>query len=82
MAIDTGWGRDSWGSGPWNQPADIEVSVSGLSATSALGTTAQSAAANTPVTEQGATSGLGTLAFIGKANVAVTERGATAALAL
>ena len=34
-----GWGRSTWGSGPWGQPAavSVDVSVTGVNSTSALG---------------------------------------------
>ena len=32
-----GWGRSTWGDGPFGQPAGTTVDVTGVSATSALG---------------------------------------------
>ena len=35
----SGWGRSTWGSGPWGQPAVVNVSVNltGVAITSAIG---------------------------------------------
>jgi len=60
MAV--GWGRSEWGSGPWGEPAVTLVNVTGLAATSALGTVTTDAEANVAVTGQsatGAVSGVG-----------------------
>ena len=40
-----GWGRATWGTGPWGQPAGITVDVTGQSATCALGTITEVATA-------------------------------------
>ena len=32
-----GWGRATWGTGPWGQPAGVSVDVTGQSLTSAVG---------------------------------------------
>ena len=36
MANITGWGRGTWGEGAWGEP--VPVTLTGLAATSALGT--------------------------------------------
>ena len=54
MANITGWGRGTWGQGPWSEP--IPVEISGLAGTSALGTITVDAEANVSVTGQSATS--------------------------
>ena len=49
----SGWGRAGWGDGPWGQPAIVNVTVNltGVAATSALGTETVSCNAN--ITETG-----------------------------
>ena len=43
-----GWGRSTWGSGPWGHPAVVNVSVdlTGIAITSALGSVTVDAEAN------------------------------------
>ena len=46
--MSVGWGRSTWGTGPWGQPASVSVSVnvSGVAGTSALGSITTDAEAN------------------------------------
>ena len=54
MAV--GWGRSTWGDGPWGQPAVTLVDVTGQAATSSLGTLSVVAKANvTPASQVGTT---------------------------
>ena len=54
MADITGWGRGTWGSDTWGEPNP--VTLTGLSATSALGTVSIDAEANvTPTSLVGTT---------------------------
>ena len=36
MAVELGWGRKTWNSGPWNQSPDVGVNITGLQASAAL----------------------------------------------
>ena len=71
--MSTGWGRAGWGEGPWGQPAAVPISftISGVAATSALGSVSVDAEANVIPTGVAATGGVGSLSFIGKANLTV-----------
>ena len=53
MANITGWGRGTWGEGAWGEP--VPVTLTGLAATSALGTISVVAKANVIPTGQSAT---------------------------
>lgn len=53
MAV--GWGRSTWGDGPWGEPAATLVPVSGQSATSALGIVSVIADSNITLVGQEAT---------------------------
>ena len=58
MAIINGWGRSTWGASPWGQASPVVLS--GLSATSALGTATTVSENNVSVTLGGSTGSLGT----------------------
>ena len=66
MANITGWGRGTWGEGTWGEP--IPVSLSGLAATSALGTISVVAKANVTPSSQVGTTAVGTPTFDCEAN--------------
>ncbi len=57
MAIINGWGRSTWGASPWGQASPVVLS--GLSATSALGTATTVSENNVPVTLGGSTGSVG-----------------------
>ena len=80
--MSVGWGRSTWGAGPWGQPASVSVSVSvsGVASTSALGTVTLDAEANVIPTGQVATSALGSLSVVAKANVTPSSQVGTSAL--
>jgi hypothetical protein len=59
MSSVAGWGRGTWGQGGWGNPLPVEVS--GLAATSALGTVTLSLGTTVSVSGQAATSALGTV---------------------
>ena len=78
MANITGWGRGTWGEGAWGEP--VPVTLTGLAATSALGTVSVVAKANVTPSSQVGTSAVGTLTFDCEANVSPSGVSATSAL--
>ena len=67
--VDAGWGRNTWGSFAWNNNITQEVSVTGVTMTSALGTTTQEVGTGVIVSATGLemTGALGTTSQIGTA---------------
>jgi len=63
-----GWGRSTWGSGPWGQPAVVNVTVNltGVAGTSALGTETVSCDANITETGVYCTGSVGSLTATGQ----------------
>ena len=61
MANITGWGRGTWGSNTWGEPNP--VTLTGLAATSAVGSVTIVAKANVIPTGQSATGSVGTPTF-------------------
>jgi hypothetical protein len=59
MANINGWGRGTWDEGAWGEA--LPVTLTGLAATSALGTLTLDAEANVTVASQLGTSALGTI---------------------
>jgi len=66
----SGWGRAGWGEGPWGQPASVPISftISGVAATSALGSVSVDAEANVTPSTLVATSAVGSISIVAKAN--------------
>jgi hypothetical protein len=67
--VDAGWGRSTWGSFAWNENITQEVSVTGVTMTTALGTTTQEVGTGVIVSPTGLamTSALGTTSQTGTA---------------
>lgn len=67
--VDAGWGRGTWGSFTWNENIEFFANVSGVSMSSALGTTTQEVGTGVIVTLDSLqlTSSLGTTSQIGTA---------------
>jgi len=78
MANITGWGRSTWGSGEWGEA--IPVTLTGLAATSALGSLAVDAEANVTPASQVGNSALGTATTVSNNNISVTGLSATSAV--
>ena len=70
MSNITGWGRGSWDEGAWSQA--IPVLVTGVSATSGLGTVTQANSNTVQVTGVAATSALGSETVVAQAIQALT----------
>ena len=71
----TGWGRDTWGDGPWGATA-VSVSLSGVAGTSALGDES-SVTGDCNLTETGL-AGTGAVGTIVAAGFAITGVSGTA----
>ena len=58
-----GWGRGTWGLGPWGQPVDVDitVSVTGVNGTSTLGSPTLLCSASLVEEGLAATSALGSV---------------------
>ena len=67
-----GWGRSTWGDGPFGQPAGTTVDVTGVSATSALGNEGILTDQILAVTQSTLTTTLGTVVTAGAAVTGVT----------
>ena len=67
--VDAGWGRSTWGSFAWNENITQEVSVTGVTMATALGTTTQEVGTGVIVSPTGLsmTSALGTTSQTGTA---------------
>ena len=67
--VDAGWGRNTWGSFAWNENITQEVSVTGVSMSTSLGTTTQEVGTGVTVSATGLsmTSALGTTSQTGTA---------------
>jgi hypothetical protein len=78
MANITGWGRGTWDEGAFGEP--IPVTLTGLAATSALGSLAVDAEANVTPASQVGTSALGTATTVSNNNISVTGLSATSAV--
>jgi hypothetical protein len=67
--VDAGWGRSTWGSFAWNENITQEVSVTGVTMSTSLGTTTQSVGTGVIVSVTGLdmTSALGTTSQTGTA---------------
>lgn len=78
-AVTEGWGRDTWGSNAWGSDA-ASVTLTGLGATSALGSVTVRAGALVGATGLGAVGSVGTADAVGRANVALTGTTAQALL--
>lgn len=81
--IGNGWGRSTWGSGPFGMPVSQTrtVTVSGFAMTSALGTVVPVAKADVTLSGFAATSALGTLSSVtGTANITPASQVGTSAL--
>ena len=67
--MSVGWGRSTWGAGPWGQPHSVPISftISGVAGTSALGSVSVDAESNVTLSD-------------GEANVSVTLGAATASI--
>ena len=78
MSNITGWGRGSWDEGSWGQP--VPVVVTGVSATSSLGTVTQATSNTVQVTGLAATSALGSETVVAQAIQAITGNAGTSAL--
>lgn len=81
--IGNGWGRSTWGSGPFGMPVSQTrtVTISGFAMTSALGTTTAFTTVDISVTGFAITSALGTLSSItGTANITPASQVGTSAL--
>jgi hypothetical protein len=63
MANITGWGRGTWDEGAFGEP--IPVTLTGLAATSALGSLAVDAEANVSLTGVSGTGAVGSLSVVG-----------------
>jgi len=70
MANITGWGRGTWGEGPWSEP--IPVTLTGVAATSALGTVSVVAKANITPSSRVGTGSVGSPSIDGEANLTLT----------
>jgi hypothetical protein len=79
---DEGWGRGTWGSGAWSASLSgpETVLVTGVSATSAVGTVVVNANAGVPVTGLSSSSSIGDLTVTADANVSPTGVLATGAV--
>jgi hypothetical protein len=78
MANITGWGRGTWDEGAFGEP--IPVTLTGLAATSAVGTLTFDAEANVTPASQVGTSALGTATTVSNNNISVTGLSATSAV--
>ena len=78
MANVTGWGRSTWGSGEWGEA--VPVTLTGLSATSGLGSLSVDAEANISLASQVGTSALGTATTVSNNNISVTGLSVTSAV--
>jgi len=67
--VDAGWGRNTWGSFAWNENITQEVSVTGVTMATSLGTTTQEVGTGVIVSATGLsmTSALGTTSQVGTA---------------
>ena len=78
MANLTGWGRGTWDESAFGEP--IPVTLTGLAATSAVGTLTFDAEANVTPASQVGTSALGTATTVSNNNISVSGLSATSAL--
>lgn len=78
MADITGWGRGTWSSGAWGSA--IPVELTGVSATTSVGSVTVDAAANVPTTGIAATTGVGSVTVSADANTSVTGQAGTSAV--
>ena len=69
-----GWGRSTWGAGPWGEPAKQSVSftLTGVAGTSALGTVVASIPKSVTVSGLSSTSALGSITQVAKANITLS----------
>ena len=71
MAFVSGWGRSTWGSGTWGEAS--AVTLTGLGATTALGTISVTADANVAETGVAATGAVGSQTVTGTSNLSLTS---------
>jgi hypothetical protein len=78
MANINGWGRGTWDEGAWGEA--LPVTLTGLAATSALGTLTFDAEANVTVASQLGTTALGSISLVTNNAISVSGLSATSAL--
>ena len=70
MGFLYGWGRESWSSGPWGQPAAL--AVTGVQAAGALGSSTVSIKTTEAVTGLGISSSIGTVSVGSEVTISAT----------
>ena len=70
MALLYGWGRETWSSGPWSQPAPL--AVTGVEASGALGSESIEITVTIEVTGLEIANSIGTVAVVANSIVAAT----------
>lgn len=70
MGFLYGWGRESWSSGPWGQPAAL--AVTGVQAAGALGSSSVSIKTTEAVTGLGISSSIGTVSVGSEVTISAT----------